>query len=72
MIVLLILVFTGAAWFEVPGLIRKQHFRELTVFSLFLLTAFILAFLQIIGVKIPSPVDGIEYLIKDLLHLNYT
>lgn len=71
MILLLILFFIGAAWFEVPGLIRKKYFRELTVFSLFLLSAFILAFLQIIGVNLPSPIGGIDYLIKDLLHLNY-
>lgn len=71
MIFLLILVFTGAAWFEVPGLIRKQYFRELAVFSLFMLAAFIFALLQIIGVKIPIPIYIIEYLIKDLLHLNY-
>lgn len=71
MILLLILFFIGAAWFEVPSLIRKKYFRELTVFSLFLLSAFLLAFLQIIDVKIPSPMIGIEYLIRDVLHLNY-
>lgn len=71
MILLLILFFIGAAWFEIPGLFRKKYFREFTVFSLFLLSAFLLAFLQIIDVKIPSPMIGIEYLIRDLLHLNY-
>lgn len=71
MIFLLIVFFIGAAWFDVPALIRKRYFREFAVYSLFLLSAFILSFLYIIGVKIPSPIDGIEYLIRDLLHLSY-
>jgi hypothetical protein len=70
MIFLLILAFIGVAAIEVPGLIRKKYMRELVVFSLFLLSAFILAFLQVIGVKIPSPVDGIEAMIK-MLNLDY-
>lgn len=71
MIFLLILVFIGAIWVEVPGLIRKKYFRELTVFSVFLLTALVLALLQVMGVKIPTISSFIEYLVKDLLHLNY-
>ncbi|RJX28958.1 MAG: hypothetical protein C4554_01660 [Dethiobacter sp.] len=67
MIILLIMVFTGVALFEVPGLIRKKYWRELIVFSFFLLLAFIMTLLQIIGVKIPSPVKGILNLLKDLL-----
>ena len=71
MIFLLIIVFIGIALFEIPGLIRKKYWRELTVFSIFLLLAFILSLLQAIGTKIPSPMKGIQYLVKDILHLNY-
>lgn len=71
MISLLILAFTGVALFEVPALIQKKYWRELIVFSLFLLLAFVLALLQTIGVDIPSPLRGIGYVVKDLLHLNY-
>ena len=70
-IFLLIMVFVGIALFEVPGLIKKKHWRELIAFSLFLLLAFILTLLQTIGVKIPSPMKSIQYLVKDLLHLSY-
>ena len=70
-IFLLIIVFIGIALFEIPGLIRKKYWRELTVFSIFLLLAFILSLLQAIGTKIPSPMKGIQYLVKDILHLNY-
>ena len=71
MIFLLIIVFIGIAFFEVPELIRKKYWRELTAFSFFFLLAFILSLLQTIDVKIPSPMKGIQYLIKDILHLNY-
>lgn len=71
MIFLLIMVFIAIVLLEVPGLIRKKYWRELTVFSLLLLLAFILSLLQTMGVKIPSPMKGIQYLIKDILHLNY-
>jgi len=70
-IFLLIMVFIGIVFFEVPGLIRKKYWRELTVFSFFLLLAFILSLLQTIDVKIPSPMKGIQYVVKDLLHLSY-
>ena len=71
MIFLLIIVFIGVVLIEVPGLIRKKHWRELVVFSLFLLAAFIMTLLQTIGVKLPSPFNGINILIRDILHLNY-
>lgn len=62
MILLLFIIFIGVILFEVPGLVRKKYWRELTFFSLFLLVAFTLALLQVIGVKIPSPFNGINYL----------
>lgn len=71
MIFLLLLAFTSVALIEVPGLVRKRYFRELAVFSFFLLSAFILALLQILGVKLPVISAVTEYLVKDLLHLNY-
>ncbi|WHH58633.1 hypothetical protein QKW49_23025 [Petroclostridium sp. X23] len=71
MIFLLIMVFIGIALFEVPDLIRKKYRRELIVFSLFLLLAFTMAILQTIGVEIPNPSNGIAYVVKDLLGLNY-
>ncbi len=71
MIALIIIGFIGVALFDVPALIRKKHWYELKVYSFFLLIAFTLAMLTTLGVKIPSSAKGIEYLIKDLLHLSY-
>ena len=71
MIFLLITVFIGIILFEVPSLIRNKHWRELIVFSSLLSVAFILSLLQILDVKVPSPSEGINFLIRDVLHLNY-
>ncbi|SDZ67652.1 hypothetical protein SAMN05421736_13028 [Evansella caseinilytica] len=71
MIFLLLVFFAIVVWLEVPGLIRKKYWRELAVFSLFLLSTFFLSLLQLLDVRIPNPVKGIEYVIKDILRLNY-
>ncbi len=71
MIFLLIGVFIGVILFEVPTLIRQKHWRELTVFSVLLSMAFLIALLEIIGVNLPSPAKGVDYIIRDILQLNY-
>jgi hypothetical protein len=67
LIILLISAFLGIILFEVPGLIQKQYWRELVVFSAFLLFAFIVSLLQVLGVKLPNPNTGIEQLIKGVM-----
>ena len=71
MILLLIAAFTGIALLEARSLIREGYRRELTAFSVFLLVAFVLSLLLTIGVEIPSPMEGIQYFIKDILNLGY-
>ncbi|AFV06281.1 hypothetical protein DCF50_p2278 [Dehalobacter sp. CF] len=71
MIFLLTITFVAIGLFEVPALVRNKHWRELTVFSVLFVSAFILALLQAADVKIPSPVKGVEYLIKDILKISY-
>lgn len=71
MIFLLVIAFIGVILFEVPGLIQNKHWRELAVFSILLLLGFILALLQTLGVKVPNLSMGIDFLIRDVLHLNY-
>ncbi|HBW35597.1 MAG: hypothetical protein VR66_25730 [Peptococcaceae bacterium BRH_c23] len=71
MIFLLISVFIGIILFEVPSLIRNKHWRERVVFSSLLFLAFILTSLQTVGVQLPNPSKGIDFLVRDVLHLNY-
>lgn len=63
-IFLLLLVFAGIALLEIPGLMRKKQWPELITSSVLLAIGFILSFLQVIGVDVPNPNKGIEYLIK--------
>ena len=60
----LIFIFILIIFFEIPGLIRRKLWRELAAFSVFITIGFVLSFLQVIGVKIPSPNDGITFLVE--------
>ena len=71
MIFLIIAAFVLIALADFPTLIKQKRMYECTVLSIFLLFAFVLAVLQSFGVKIPSPIKGAEYVIRDLLHLTY-
>ncbi|MCD2348008.1 hypothetical protein [Clostridium guangxiense] len=71
MIFLQICTFIAVLLIEVPDLVKNKYWHELKIFSIFLAAAFILSLFYIIDIPIPNPVRGIEYLIKDILHLNY-
>ena len=60
----LIFIFILIIFFEVPSLIRSKLWRELAAFSVLLTIGFVLSFLQVIGVKIPSPNNGIIFLVE--------
>jgi len=71
MVLLLIIIFIGIILVDVPDMIKSGYWHELKIFSVFLVAAFIMSVLYIIGIPIPNPVKGMEYVVKDLLHLNY-
>ncbi len=69
MLILLFLAFLLMLWLELPTLLRKKQWRRLAVFLVLWLLGFVMSFLLSIGVKLPSPVKGIEYVIKFFLPL---
>ncbi len=71
MIILLAMVFLIILIIEAPKLIVNKYWKELIVFLSLLSLAFILTVLVILGVDIPSPLEGIEYLIDDILDLSW-
>lgn len=71
MVLLLIIIFIGIILFDVPEMIRNGYWHEFKIYSIFLAAAFTMSLLYIIGIPIPNPVKGMEYVVKDLLHLNY-
>lgn len=64
MIVLLVLVFVAMFAWQVPSLVRRRLWGELAAFTVLWMAAFSLAYLQAVGVKIPSLTRGVEILFR--------
>lgn len=71
MIFFVVAVFIGIGFFESRNLIKKKSWREVAVFFVLLSFGFTLIGLQTLGVKIPSPGDGINTFFDKVLHLSY-
>lgn len=65
----LIVIFLLIAWHEVPPLLRDKLYGELVVFAVLMLFTFILSALQVMGVTIPNPVNGLERANRALLSI---
>lgn len=61
---ILILVFTGIALVETPGILKQKLWGELATLSILLTIGFTLSLLQIMEIKAPNPNDAIASLIK--------
>ena len=72
MIFLLLVSFAGIALLDAPKLIKSKEWKELAVYSSFFIGTFTLCVLHTFGVDIPSPIKGIQYVIKDILHMYYS
>lgn len=64
MLIVLIATFLGIAALEVPGLISRNLWRELSVFLLIWVMAFALSLLLALNVDLPNLVEVIEFLAK--------
>ncbi|NLW59426.1 MAG: hypothetical protein GX073_03675 [Firmicutes bacterium] len=53
MIVLIVVVFIGLFLYEAPGLVAKEFWRELAVFTLLMLLGLFLSILLASGVELP-------------------
>ncbi|WPC44371.1 hypothetical protein [Clostridium sp. JS66] len=71
MVFLLMIIFISIILYEVPHMVKGGYWHELKVFFVFLIVAFIISLFYILEIPIPNPVKGMEYVVKDLLHLNY-
>lgn len=65
-IFLIILVF-----FEANELIKKKYWREFKAFCIIIAFSIILLTLYIFDIQVLNPIVIMNYVIKDLLHLNY-
>ncbi|NHN30669.1 hypothetical protein [Paenibacillus agricola] len=51
-------------WVEVPGLWKKQQFKELLIFSVLLIMGTSLGIAQAAKIEIASPLDWISYVFE--------
>jgi hypothetical protein len=71
MILLAILTFIIIAMMDLPGLIKNRYKRDILIYSVFFIMAFISSFLFISGKTMLSPNMWFEHVIGDIFHLNY-
>ena len=63
-IVFIITVTVLIALYEVPFLLKNKLIKELIVFFIFLICAFILSVLTSLHIKIPNPMDMLTKIFK--------
>ncbi|NMB95270.1 MAG: hypothetical protein GYA02_01450 [Clostridiaceae bacterium] len=66
-----LLIYALMIIINVPGLIKRREWRELTAFSILYIVAFTLGLMYVIDVPIPSPMKGLQHLIVDVLGIKY-
>lgn len=64
MYILIILGYIVIGVIEIVPLYKKNKKKELAVYTIFFMTAFIISLLLSLGVKIPSPAKPIENVVK--------
>ena len=67
MIVFLLAAFAALILLEVPGLIKKKQWRELTAYSVLMLLALVISVLYLEHITIPNPVKNTQYYLKDMV-----
>ncbi len=70
-IVILVLGFTMLALVDFPSILKAKQTQELLVYSSLFILAFVISLLQVMNIDVPSPAKGLEYLIKNVLHIAY-
>ncbi|HHY12183.1 MAG TPA: hypothetical protein GX529_06085 [Firmicutes bacterium] len=66
---LLVAVFALIAWHEVPAIVKKQQWRELTLFSVLMLSTLTLSILMLMKVSVPNPTKLTEALVRYLMEI---
>lgn len=68
---IVVIIYIAVAIIQIPGLVKKKLWKDLVVFSLFYIAAVVLSSLFALGVEIPSPMKGVQYVIEDVFGLKY-
>ena len=71
MYILVIAVFIILALADFPKLIKSRKWKAVVVLALFYSTVLTLAILMALGMTLPSPFEGIQKFITNVLKLGY-
>ncbi len=69
--IFLLLIYVFVVAVNVPGLIKRKEWRELTVFSILSTISFALGLMYVLDIPIPNPMRGLQHLIVDVLGIKY-
>ena len=65
---LVMIAFVLLYFFRLPGLLPEEYRRDLVVFTFFMIIAFSISILAVIGVKLPYPSTEIMKIFKAVFH----
>ncbi|URZ18705.1 hypothetical protein [Clostridium felsineum] len=57
--------------YEAPTLYKNAYYKDLIVFLSLMLIALVFGILYFFDLPVPNPLALINFLVKDVLHLNY-
>lgn len=66
---IVIIIFTVIGITEIVPLVRDQKKKELTIYTIFFIAAFVLMFLYSVGVELPQISKGINNIIETLFNV---
>lgn len=69
LLLFLLLTFAGMGLLEIPPLIRQRQWQELAAFSVLWALGLALSLTQALGLKLPNPTRGIEFLVKQSIKI---
>ena len=69
--IFLLLIYAFIMIVNVPGLIQRKEWRELTTFTVLYFIAFALGLMYVLDIPVPSPMKGLQHLIVDILGMEY-
>lgn len=67
----IIFSYLGIYLIDIKPILKKKRWKELTVILVLLATALTISLLLVFNVKLPSPLKGFMYLIRDVLGISF-
>lgn len=70
-LLLVVIAFTGIAFFDLPGMVKNRRWHNLIVYSALFLSVFVLGVLMTLDINVPSPIKAAQAFYRDILGLSF-